>query len=136
MSVEAQEFRKVMDDINPHVGLANLWEYLPVMRWLDVSGIKNKLRAAVTRRDAFLQRLIDAERRKLDDGGSEDGDKSMIAVMFTLQKKEPNVYTDTMIRGLCTVSSSILRHGQSQLHSSYCSCPLNPNLAGSEVSPI
>ncbi|KAK1679425.1 hypothetical protein QYE76_040273 [Lolium multiflorum] len=102
MSVEAQEFRKVMDDINPHVGLANLWEYLPVMRWLDVSGIKNKLRAAVTRRDAFLQRLIDAERRKLDDGGSEDWGKSMIAVMFTLQKKEPNVYTDTMIRGLCT----------------------------------
>jgi hypothetical protein len=122
MSVDAQEFRKVMDDINPHVGLANLWEYLPVMRWLDVSGIKNKLRAAVTRRDAFLQRLIDAERRKLDDCGSEDGDKSMIAVMFTLQKKEPDVYTDTMIRGLCTVSSSILITS-CRMPTSYCSCP-------------
>nr|AER39766.1 CYP81A20-4 [Festuca rubra subsp. commutata] len=102
MSVEAQEFRTVMDNINPLVGLANLWELLPIVRWFDVSGIKNKLLASVTRRDAFLQRLIDAERRNVEDGGSEDGKKSMISVMFGLQKKEPNVYTDKMIRGLIT----------------------------------
>jgi hypothetical protein len=70
MSVEAHEFRKVKDDINPQVGLANLLEHLPVMRWLDLSNINNKILAVVTRRDAFLHRLIDTEQPKLGDGGS------------------------------------------------------------------
>jgi hypothetical protein len=79
-----------------------------VLRWLDVFGVRNKITAAVGRRDAFLRRLIDAERRRLDDGGG-DGDsdsdkKSMIAVLLSLQKSEPEVYTDTMIMALCGVS--------------------------------
>ncbi|VAH39542.1 unnamed protein product [Triticum turgidum subsp. durum] len=108
MSVEAQEYRKVLDEINQHVGMASLyWDHLPVMRWLDVFGNKNEVVAAVSKRDVFLQQPIDAERWKLDDGGigpsSEVEGKSMISVMFTLEKKEPQVYTDTMISGVCAV---------------------------------
>ncbi|EMS63171.1 Isoflavone 2'-hydroxylase [Triticum urartu] len=101
MSVEAQEFKKVVDEIIPHIGAANLWDYLPVLRWFDVFGVRNKILAAVSRRDAFMLRLIDAERRRLDDGGAEGDKKSMIAVLLTLQKTEPEVYTDTMITALC-----------------------------------
>jgi hypothetical protein len=64
MSIEAHEFRKVMDDINPQVGLANLLEHFPVMQWLDFSSVNNKLWAAVTRRDVLLHRLINVEKRK------------------------------------------------------------------------
>ncbi|KAI4985000.1 hypothetical protein ZWY2020_017630 [Hordeum vulgare] len=101
MSVEAQEFKKVVDEIIPYLGAANTWDYLPVMRWFDVFGVRNKILAAVSRRDAFLHRLIDAERRRLDGGGAEADKKSMIAVLLTLQKTEPEVYTDTMITALC-----------------------------------
>ncbi|KAM3260414.1 hypothetical protein ACQJBY_051586 [Aegilops geniculata] len=101
MSVEAQEFKKVVDEIIPHIGAANLWDYLPVLRWFDVFGVRNKILAAVSRRDAFMLRLIDAERRRLDNGGAEGDKKSMIAVLLTLQKTEPEVYTDTMITALC-----------------------------------
>jgi hypothetical protein len=104
MSVEAQEFKKVVDRIIPHLGAANMWDYLPVMRWLDVFGVRNKILKAVGWRDAFLRRLIDAERRRLADGGSDGDKKSMIAVLLTLQKTEPEVYTDTMITALCAVS--------------------------------
>jgi hypothetical protein len=71
-----------------------------------VFGVRNKITAAVGRRDAFLRRLIDAERRRLDDGGgdSDSDKKSMIAVLLSLQKSEPEVYTDTMIMALCGVS--------------------------------
>uniref|UniRef100_A0A453LVR1 Isoflavone 2'-hydroxylase n=1 Tax=Aegilops tauschii subsp. strangulata TaxID=200361 RepID=A0A453LVR1_AEGTS len=100
MSVEAQEFKKVVDEIIPHIGAANLWDYLPVLRWFDVFGVRNKILAAVSRRDAFMLRLIDAERRRVD-GGAEGDKKSMIAVLLTLQKTEPEVYTDTMIMALC-----------------------------------
>ncbi|KQK13081.1 isoflavone 3'-hydroxylase [Brachypodium distachyon] len=106
MSVEAQEFKKVVDEIIPHLGTANLWDYLPVLRWFDVFGVRNKILAAVRRRDAFLGRLIEAERRRLEEEGGGEGDQqgektSMIAVLLTLQKTEPEVYTDTMITALC-----------------------------------
>ncbi|XP_040377469.1 cytochrome P450 81Q32-like [Oryza brachyantha] len=104
MSVEAQEFKQVVDEIIPHLGAANLWDYLPALRWFDVFGVKNKILAAVSRRDAFLRRLIDAERRRLDDGNeseSESEKKSMIAVLLTLQKTEPEIYTENMITALC-----------------------------------
>lgn len=96
----------MVDEIIPHLGTANLWDYLPVLRWFDVFGVRNKILAAVRRRDAFLGRLIEAERRRLEEEGGGEGDQqgektSMIAVLLTLQKTEPEVYTDTMITALC-----------------------------------
>ncbi|VAI37006.1 unnamed protein product [Triticum turgidum subsp. durum] len=103
MSLEAQEFKQVVDEIIPLIGAANVWDYLPVMRWFDVSGVRSRILATVSRRDAFLHRLIDAERRRMDEGGAGDeGEKkSMIAVLLTLQKTEPELYTDQMIIALC-----------------------------------
>ncbi|XP_062212476.1 cytochrome P450 81Q32-like [Phragmites australis] len=100
MSPEAHEFKQIVDEIVPYLGTANRWDYLPMLRLFDVFGVRNKILAAVSRRDTFLRRLIDAERRRLDDG-SESENKSVIAVLLTLQKSEPEVYTDTMIMSLC-----------------------------------
>jgi hypothetical protein len=104
MSPEANEFKKIIDQIIPYVGTANLWDYLPVLRWFDVFGVRNKLMDAVTRRNAFLKRLVDAMRQRLDDG-TESESKSMIAVLLALQKSEPEFYTDTTIMALCAVSA-------------------------------
>jgi len=110
MSPEAQEFMKALDVFLPLLGAANVWDYLPVLRWFDVFGVRRKILAAVSARDAFLRRLIDAERRRLDGGGGgssgESDKKSMIAVLLSLQKSEPEVYTDTTIMALCAVSAS------------------------------
>ncbi|KAL6880071.1 hypothetical protein ACP4OV_011636 [Aristida adscensionis] len=100
MSPETHEFKETVDAMSPLVRAGNLWDYFPVLRWFDVFGVRRKLMAAARRRDAFLQRLIDAERRRLHDGdGDGDGD-SMIAVLLTLQKSEPATYTDTVIMAL------------------------------------
>ncbi|PAN44907.1 hypothetical protein PAHAL_9G079200 [Panicum hallii] len=101
MSPEAHEFKQIVDQIIPYLGTANRWDYLPVLRWFDVFGVRSKILAAVSRRDAFLRRLIDAVRQRLDDG-RETENKSMIAVLLALQKSEPEVYTDTTIMALCT----------------------------------
>ena len=107
MSPEAHEFKQIVDDVVPHLGTANMWDYLPVLRWLDVFGVRHKLVAAVNRRNAFLRRLVDAERRRVSGGGGGDSEKSsVIAVLLSLQKSEPEVYTDTMILSLCAVSVS------------------------------
>ncbi|CAN6281279.1 unnamed protein product [Urochloa humidicola] len=103
MSPEAQELMKALDVFIPLLGAANMWDYLPVLRWFDVFGVRKKIMAAVATRDAFLQRLIDAERRRMDeDDGSDSEKKSMIGVLLSLQKSEPEVYTDTTIMALCS----------------------------------
>jgi hypothetical protein len=102
MSPEANEFKQIVDQIIPYLGTANRWDYLPVLRWFDVFGVRNKIMDAVTRRDAFMKRLIDAVRQRLDDSSESE---SMIAVLLALQKSEPEFYTDTTIMSLCTVSA-------------------------------
>uniref|UniRef100_A0ACD5XGQ4 Uncharacterized protein n=1 Tax=Avena sativa TaxID=4498 RepID=A0ACD5XGQ4_AVESA len=103
MSVEAREFKMEADTINKHLGTTNLWDYLPFLEWFDMSGAKKKILAAMSRQDKFMQRLIDSERRRKVDHADADGGekKSMISVLLSLQKKEPEVYTDKMIMGLC-----------------------------------
>jgi hypothetical protein len=118
MSPEAQEFMKALDVFIPLLSASNKWDYLPVLRWFDVFGVRSKILAAVSARDAFLRRLIDAERRRLDDDESEKN-KSMIGVMLSLQKSEPEVYTDTTIMALCSVSAF-----PSSLFSSLCTVDL------------
>jgi cytochrome P450 len=104
MSPEAQVFKQIIDDVVPYLGTANLWDYLPVLRWFDVFGVRNKLMDAVNRRDVFLGGLIDAERRRVAAGGDGSEKKSVIAVMLSLQKSEPEAYSDTTIMSLCAVS--------------------------------
>uniref|UniRef100_A0A804P7T3 Cytochrome P450 n=2 Tax=Zea mays TaxID=4577 RepID=A0A804P7T3_MAIZE len=100
MSPEAQEFKRVIDEVFPYVSSV-LWDYLPVLRWFDVAGVRSRILAAVSRRDAFLRRLIDAERRRMADGVCGEK-KSLIAVLLALQKLEPEVYTDTVITAFCS----------------------------------
>ena len=107
MTPEANEFKQTLDVMASLVGAANTWDYFPLLRRFDVFGVKRKIMAAVRRRDAFLQRLVDAERRRLeldDDGLREE--ESMIAVLLSLQKSEPEIYTDTVIMSLCSVSAA------------------------------
>jgi hypothetical protein len=108
MSVEAQELMEAVAEIMAILGTANMWDYLPVMRWFDVFGVRNSILKSVNRMDAFMGRLIDAERRRLADLGGEGDNKSMLAVLLTLQKREPDVYTPSMITGLCVVGASSL----------------------------
>ncbi|KAF8709844.1 hypothetical protein HU200_029557 [Digitaria exilis] len=86
MSPEAHEFKQIVDDVVPHLGTANLWDYLPVLRWFDVFGVMKKLVNAVNRREVFLRRLIDAERLRENGGGNDGEKKSVIAVLLSLQK--------------------------------------------------
>ncbi|KAJ1268430.1 hypothetical protein BS78_07G134400 [Paspalum vaginatum] len=100
MSPEAQEFKGMMDVLMPLLGAANTWDCLPVLQRFDVLGVKKKIAAAVSGRDAFFQRLIDTERGRPDDGGGGGEKKSMIAVMLSLQKSEPESYTDETIMAI------------------------------------
>ena len=105
--------KDIVDAIVPLVGVANLWDYLPVLRWLDWRGVRRRLADATSRRNAFIYKLIDGERQKrlnaaadASDKQQEEEEQSMIGVMLSLQKSEPDLYTDTFIAALVAVSLS------------------------------
>jgi hypothetical protein len=124
MSKEAREMKDIIEEIIPLVGVANLWDYMPLLRWLDVYGAKRKLADVVKRRNLFFDKMIDAERQKLKqlerkkgeaDASDSDEKMGMIGVMLSLQKTEPDVYTDTFINALVPVSIWINNSTSAQL---------------------
>ncbi|KAF7034524.1 hypothetical protein CFC21_045527 [Triticum aestivum] len=110
MSEEAHEFKKVVDEIMPLLGMANLHDHLPApLRWLDLGGVRRRLTELVNRRNALMHGLIDAERerRRQEDHAADEEEllpesKSMIGVMLLLQESDPQQYTDTFIAALVT----------------------------------
>jgi hypothetical protein len=94
MTPEANEFKQTLDVMASLVGAANTWDYFPLLRRFDVFGVKRKI-------------MAERRRVELDDGRREGEEESMIAVLLSLQKSEPEIYTDTVIMSLCSVSASV-----------------------------
>ena len=74
-------------------------EFVPILRWMDYGGLEKKLKSLSKRMDEFLQALIDEQRRKEEEGNT------MIDHMLSLQKSQPDYYTDQIIKGLILVSA-------------------------------
>ncbi|KAK4390481.1 cytochrome [Sesamum angolense] len=107
---EARRFREIVKDTLRR-STSNMGDFLPVIRWLGVGGAEKGLMELQRRRDAFMQELVEGCKRRLKSYGGADGDmvaegktKTMIEMLLTLQAKEPEYYTDALIRSLMLVS--------------------------------
>ena len=65
---------------------------------MDYGGLEKKLKSLSKRTDEFLQALIDEQRRKEEEGNT------MIDHMLSLQKSQPDYYTNQLIKELILVS--------------------------------
>ena len=74
-------------------------EFVPILRWMDYGGLEKKLKSLSRKMDEFLQALIDEQRCKEEEGNT------MIDHMLSLQKLQPDYYTDQIIKGLILVST-------------------------------
>uniref|UniRef100_F6HXB4 Isoflavone 2'-hydroxylase n=1 Tax=Vitis vinifera TaxID=29760 RepID=F6HXB4_VITVI len=115
---ETVKFREIMADTIRLGDMSNIGDYLPMLRWLGVKGKEEGLRELQRKRDRFMQSLIEEHRTRIakdkessssccngDDGEKKKKKKkkkkkTMIEVMLSLQEKEPDYYTDLIIRGL------------------------------------
>ncbi|KAL2232644.1 UNVERIFIED_CONTAM: cytochrome [Sesamum indicum] len=111
---EARQFKEIVKD-TLRLGTSNMGDFLPVIRWLEVGGVEKGLVELQRKRDAFMQELVEGCKRRLKSygGGGGDGDvvaegktKTMIEMLLRLQAKEPEYYTDAIIRSLMLVSCS------------------------------
>ncbi|RVW67716.1 Cytochrome P450 81D11 [Vitis vinifera] len=109
---ETVKFREIMADTIRLGDMSNIGDYLPMLRWLGVKGKEEGLRELQRKRDRFMQSLIEEHRTRIakdkessssccnGDDGEKKKKKTMIEVMLSLQEKEPDYYTDLIIRGL------------------------------------
>ncbi|XP_030926572.1 cytochrome P450 81Q32-like isoform X1 [Quercus lobata] len=94
---EARQFREIMNEIVKLAGASNPGEFVAVLRWIDHGGLEKKLKGLAKRTDVFLQSLIDEVRNKEEEGNT------MIDHLLSLQKSQPEYYTDQIIKGLMMV---------------------------------
>ncbi|KAL4607973.1 hypothetical protein ACB092_09G214300 [Castanea dentata] len=94
---EARQFRRIIKEITRLGGASNPEEFVPFLRWMDYGGLEKKLKSLSKRADELLQALIDEQRRK------EEECNTMIDHMLSLQKSQPDYYTDQLIKGLIMV---------------------------------
>ncbi|KAL0314943.1 UNVERIFIED_CONTAM: cytochrome [Sesamum angustifolium] len=106
---EGWRFREIVKDtllLDP----SNMGDFLPAIRWLGVGGVEKGLVELQRKRDAFMQELVEGCKRRFKSCGGGDGDvvaegktKTMIEMLLALQAKEPEYYTDALIRSLMLV---------------------------------
>ncbi|CAL5332497.1 unnamed protein product [Camellia sinensis] len=102
---EARRFREIVAETFRVGGASNIGDFLPVLRWVAVRGLKKRLVALHENRDGFMQELIEELRRGMGGDSGEVGEKkkkktTMVEVLLSLQESEPEYYTDQMIRAL------------------------------------
>jgi len=94
---EARIFRGLIEEIITFAGVSNPAEFVPVLRWIDHGGMEKKVKGISKRMDAFLQGLIDKQRSK------DVEENTMIDHMLSLQKSQPEYYSDQIIKGFILV---------------------------------
>ncbi|KAA8538348.1 hypothetical protein F0562_027829 [Nyssa sinensis] len=96
---EANQFRYL---IREHVELAkpvNVGEFFPILHWLTYRKIERKMVGVMKKMDEFFQNLVDERRQK----SSLTESYNMIDNLLLSQEKEPDFYTDEMIKGIILV---------------------------------
>ncbi|KAJ9166294.1 hypothetical protein P3X46_021069 [Hevea brasiliensis] len=98
---EASQFRDIMREFAEIHGTMNLNDLLPVLQWVDFQGVERRMKRLMKKMDTFLQYLVDEHRKMRSEsslGSSGDRKMSLIDVLISLQKKQPELYSDVDIK--------------------------------------
>ncbi|GAA0157547.1 oxygenase [Lithospermum erythrorhizon] len=103
---QANRFREIVIETFQLAGATNIGDFLPM---LGSKGLEDRLVKLKEKRDAFIQELVDECRSKIKNGdGGDDLEfsgkkKCLIEVLLGLREKEPEYYTDELIKSLMLV---------------------------------
>ncbi|KAK8953403.1 Isoflavone 2'-hydroxylase [Platanthera guangdongensis] len=108
---ESRRFEEMVEEGFALTGASNIGDFLPwPLGWFARIGVKTKLARIHNYKDRILQTLIDEQRKKR--GPKEEEEEAehstVIELLLSLQKKQPEQYTDLFIK---TLISSLLSAG-------------------------
>ena len=101
-----KKFKEIVMETFELSGSTNIGDFLPIFKWVGLSGLEKRLVILQGKRDKFMQDLIEELRRTRDSSDFEGRTKTMTDVLLSLQEAEPESYTDEIIRGMMLVSFS------------------------------
>ncbi|WCJ17994.1 cytochrome p450 81d1 [Euphorbia peplus] len=98
---EVERFKKMVHD-TLFLAMSNVGDYLP---WLGaIKGENKRFHEVHEERDRFIKYLIEEHRERLKSSDvfdeSDDKNKTLIPVLLSLQKSDPEFYTDETIKSL------------------------------------
>ncbi|KAK6287805.1 hypothetical protein POUND7_013984 [Theobroma cacao] len=108
-SEEARGFRAMIEELFELAVSSYPGDFLPLLSWVDYNGYIKKVKLVAKNADAFTQGLIDEHRRNK---GNLELKNTMISHLLTLQKSQPEYYTDEIIKGLVLVSTEGTTHNK------------------------
>ncbi|KAI3773728.1 hypothetical protein L1987_48258 [Smallanthus sonchifolius] len=100
---KAHRFQEIVTEIFKVMGATNVGDYLPVLRWLGVSKLEKRLISLQAKRDLFMQELMEELKESMGNCSNGKQKRNMIQMLLSLQKSEPECYTDEMIRSIMLV---------------------------------
>ncbi|KAG7943505.1 hypothetical protein I3843_15G043300 [Carya illinoinensis] len=100
---ETRRFKKIAVETFQLSGATNIGDFLPALKWVGSRGLEKRLVILQGKRDKSMQDLIEERRRTRGDSTLDNGGKTMIDVLLSLQEAEPEYYTDDIIRGMMQV---------------------------------
>lgn len=110
-STDAAQFQYSLRSILMLLGVFHLGDYIPFFKHWDVQGNKKRMRAAHSKFDDFLQKVLDERRQQLalksNTGNSELQEKGdFLDVLLTRSVENDEIeMTDDMMKGILQVST-------------------------------
>jgi cytochrome P450 len=103
---DVRGLQEIIEETFAVTGIMNVGDYYPALRWVDrLRGVDAALIRLQARRDAFVAGLVQDKRQSRRAGGPDTEKKSTIDELLALQETDPEYYTDTVIKGIVSVSS-------------------------------
>lgn len=105
---ETVKFQEMVTDTFRLGGTTNISDFIPVLGSVMSRGYEKSLIELKEKRDWFMQRFIEENRRIASSEStstslSKENYKNMIQVLLSLQRSDPDYYTDEIIRGMMLV---------------------------------
>jgi len=95
---EGKKFKEMVNEMMPLFGANNMGDFVPLLRLIDFDGLVKRMKDIAKRGDSFLQGIVDEIR------SGKHGGKNMVQHLLTLQKSQPDYYSDEIIKGLIQVT--------------------------------
>jgi hypothetical protein len=103
---DVRGLQEIIEETFAVTGIMNVGDYYPALRWVDrLRGVDAALIRLQARRDAFVAGLVQDKRQSRRASGPDTEKKSTIDELLALQETDPEYYTDTVIKGIVSVSS-------------------------------
>lgn len=78
-------------------------DFLPILRWFGYKGLEKKMDVIHSKRNEFLNTLLDEFRRNKISGLKSNSSNTLIETLLSFQESEPEFYTDDIIKSIMLV---------------------------------